>query len=453
MVRDMTEGKPLRLILAFGIPLLIGNLFQQLYNMVDAVIVGRFVGAQALAAVGATGSLSFLVIGFVLGMCSGFSIPVAQAFGGGDLKRMRRYVVNSLYLSVVVIVLLTLVTMLYTREILRIMQTPEDIFSDSYAYIIVIFAGIFAAMFYNLLASIMRALGDSRTPLYFLMISSVINIVLDLTFVVGFHAGVSGAAYATVIAQTVSGLLCFFYMRRHYPVLLTQPDELKPDRTILLQLLKNGLPMALQFSITAVGAIVLQSAVNSLGSSIVAAVTVAGKVQMLATQPIETLGATMATYCGQNLGAGKIDRVRHGVRQAVLAGTLYCALAWGVVSFLGTTIAQLFISGSEVDILAHVGQFLRTNSIFYVFLALLLVLRNSIQGLGYALPAMAAGAFEMVARALVGFCLVGLFQFNAVCFANPTAWISANLLLVPVYLAVIRKLCQRYPSPAPVQHD
>ena len=431
MVKDMTYGSPTRLIVNFSIPIVIGNLFQQLYNMVDSIIVGQCIGVDALAAVGATGSLNFLVIGFVLGMCSGFCIPVAQSFGAGDYKRMRRCVMNAYYLSILITVTLTTLTVLLTRPILELMQTPANIIDDAYRYIVVIFGGIFSVLFYNLFSGIWRALGDSRTPLYFLILASLLNVVLDLVFI--------------VMSQAVSAALCFVYMRRKLPILAASRDECKIDFRIMGRLLYMGLPMALQFSITAIGSIILQSAVNALGSSVVAAVTAAGKVQMIVTQPMETLGLTMATFCGQNLGAGRIDRVKVGVRNSLLISMGCCVVAWAVSCFAGRFISLLFISASETMILDYIQQFLRVNALFYPMLGALLILRNSIQGLGYSVPAMSAGAFELVARALVGFLLAGLFGFGAICYANPIAWVFACIFLIPAYLIVIRRLTRVYP--------
>lgn len=448
MVKDMTYGSPTRLIVSFSIPIVIGNLFQQLYNMVDTIIVGQCIGVDALAAVGATGSLNFLVIGFVLGMCSGFCIPVAQAFGAGDYKQMRRCVMNAYYLSLLITVVLTVLTVLLTRPILELMQTPANIIDDAYRYIVVIFGGMFSILFYNLFSGIWRALGDSRTPLYFLILASLLNVVLDLVFILSFSWGVAGAAYATVISQAVSAVLCFLYMRRKLPILAASRDERRPDLRIMGRLLYMGLPMALQFSITAIGSIILQSAVNALGSSVVAAVTAGGKVQMIVTQPMETLGLTMATFCGQNLGAGRIDRVKAGVRNSLIISMICCLVGWAVSFFAGRFISLLFISASETMILDYTQQFLRMNALFYPMLGALLILRNSIQGLGYSVPAMAAGAFELVARGLVGFLLAGLFGFGAICFANPIAWIFACVFLIPAYLVVIRRLTRAYPPQA-----
>lgn len=442
MVKDLTKGSPSKLILSFCLPWIAGNIFQQFYNMADTIIVGRFIGVDALAAVGTTGSLNFLIIGFVLGICSGFCIPVAQYFGAGKEKTMRQCIANALYLSVIVTILFTAVTLLTTKTVLRVMNTPEDILDQAYSYIIIIFAGIGGTMFYNILAGILRALGDSKTPLYFLIIASITNIVLDIVFIVVFKSGVAGAAYATVISQIFSGVLCFLYIKKKFPILKIQKDEFTFDKDLQLQLLKIGLPMALQFSITAVGSIILQSAVNSLGSAIVAAITAAGKIQLIVTQPMETLGVTMATYCGQNMGAGKYDRIKEGVKKSIVMSIIYCIFAWALMTFLGSKAALLFIDGSETAIISNISTFLKINSIFYPVLGILFILRNSIQGLGYGFSAMMGGLFELVARSLVAFCLVGAFGFNAVCFANPAAWLAADILLIPMYFVSLKKTKQ-----------
>ncbi len=446
MVRDLTSGSPLRLIIQFTIPLMCGNFFQQFYNMADSIIVGQFLGVKPLAAVGATGCLNFLIIGFVLGVCSGFSIPIAQFFGAGDYKSLRRCVANAVWMGIAMTVVLTTATVLGCRWILTLLQTPADIFEDAYAYIVIIFAGIGTTFLYNLLSGFLRALGDSRSPLVFLIISSVLNVGLDLLFIAGFHTGVEGAALATVIAQGISGVLCLFYIIKKFPILRVSGSEWRLDAGQIRKLTGMGVPMGLQFSITAVGSTILQSAVNVLGSGAVAAVTAGSKVQMILTVPMETLGVTIATYVGQNLGAGKIERVQAGVRQSLILGIGYAAVACIINIAVGTSIARLFISGGETAIMDQVGQFLWMNSLFYPLLASLLVLRNAIQGLGFGVPAMAAGVFEMVARSLVALCLVSAFAFPAVCMANPAAWVAANLLLIPVYRVVIHRLRHTYPA-------
>ncbi len=440
MVRDMTEGHPLKRILAFSAPLLLGNLFQQFYSMADSVIVGQYIGVNAFAAVGSTGSINFLILGFVQGACMGFAIPVAQEFGAGDMRAMRRCVANTAYLSVLVAIAVTALTALFTRDILRWMQTPADIFEDAYSYIFIVFAGTGATVLYNLLASVLRALGDSRTPLIYLIIASIINIALDVVLIAVVPLGVAGAAYATVASQLISGLLCLWHIKRKFLILHIEKQERKFDKELCLRLLHAGVPMGLQFSITAIGAIILQSAVNALGSSVVASISASNRVQNILTCPLETMGATMATYCSQNYGANRIDRVRQGIRQATIVTAVYSVVGLAIAYFCGRTIAQMFISAEETALLDSIRQFLTINGIFYFPLAIILVYRNSLQGLGFSNSAMLAGVFELVARSAVAWLLVGTFGFIAVCFANPAAWIAADCLLLPMYAKKIRVL-------------
>ena len=444
MVRDMTHGSPLKLILGFAVPMAIGNIFQQLYSMADTIIVGKFVGVNALAAVGSTGSLNFLILGFVLGICGGFTIPISQCFGAEDMKGMRRCVANAIYLSVAITGVLTVVTLLLTRQFLVWMRTPEDIFQGAYEYIIVIFGGMFATMLYNLLSGFLRALGDSRTPLLFLIVSSVVNIVLDLVFILLFHTGVAGAAWATVISQVFSGLLCLLFIRKRFPVLHLDREDMTLDTKVMARLAKNGIPMALQFSITAVGSIVIQTAVNTLGSAVVAAITAAGKVQNLVTQPMDSLGATAATYCGQNRGAQRVDRIHQGFRRFVAVATIYSLFCMAVVMLGGTTIALLFVDKTETVILDYVRQYLLWNGLFFIPLSWIFIFRNGLQGMGFGFSAMLAGICEMVARSLVAFTLVKPMGFAGACLSNPAAWVAADLLLIPMYFHVMKLLNKKY---------
>ena len=449
MVKDMTRGNPLKLILGFALPMAIGNIFQQLYNMADTVIVGKFVGVNALAAVGSTGSLNFLILGFVLGVCGGFSIPVSQCFGAGDIKGVRSCVANAVYLGIGITAVFTLVTLLFTRVFLTWMQTPEDIFQEAYNYIIVIFGGMFSMMMYNLLSGFLRALGDSKAPLLFLVVSSIVNIVLDLVFILVFHSGVSGAAWATVIAQGLSGILCIWFIIRKFPVLHLQREDLKVDVSVMLRLLRNGIPMALQFSITAVGGIILQTAVNTLGSTVVAAITAGGKVQNLVTQPMESLGATSATYCGQNLGAERVDRIHAGFHKFVWITIIYSCFAATISITLGSKVALLFIDSSETVILEHVRQYLLFNGLFYIPLGMIFIFRNGLQGMGFGFSAMLAGICELVARSSVAFLLVKPLGYIGACMSNPAAWVAADLLLIPMYFHVMKQMDARCPAPSP----
>lgn len=440
MVRDMTTGNSAKQILKFSLPLLIGTVFQQFYNMVDSIIVGKFLGTQPFAAVGMTGSITFFVLGLVFGACSGFAIPVAQDFGAHDEAGVRRCVANIIHIGVIFGLVMTLATTLLTRQILVWMDTPEELMQDAYDYLFWIFLGIGSLMLYNLLAGILRSLGDSTTPLIFLILSSLLNIGLDVLLVWTLNVGVKGAAIATVIAQLISGLGCLVFMIRKFPMLRLTRKDLHPDLPTIRRLSGIGFPMGLQFSITAIGSIILQKSVNALGTTIIASVSAAAKVQNLVVSPMDAFGVSMATFAGQNYGAGRIDRVRRGVRQVFWMLTAYSLLALGIVYFSGSTIALLFVDASETEILACTQHFLIMNGLFYIPLGVIYVLRNTLQGVGFSKIAMLSGLFELVARSVMGLFVVPKFGFNAVCLAHPTAWIMADLILIVLYSILMKRL-------------
>lgn len=446
MVKDMTSGNSARQLLFFAIPMMVGNLFQQFYNMADSMIVGRTLGTAALGAVGSTGSLNFLVIGFVIGLASGFCIPVAQYFGAKDYRNLRRCVANMIYLAIGLTAVLTVLTFLFTDDILHLLDTPKDIFDDAYDYIIVIFLGMAATMFYNILAGLLRALGDSRSPLVFLIIASLINVGLDFFFILECNMGVMGAGVATVVAQAVSGLLCLLYIIKKSTVLRMCRTDWTPSLSLMKKLLYLGLPMALQFSITAVGGLILQQSVNRLGTDYVSAVSAGNKTSMMLTQPMEAMGVALATFCGQNLGAGKIDRARRGVHQGLAMIMVYVALSMIASLGFGRYLALLFVTAEEINIIGDIQQLLSIVGAFYWSLGILFVYRNAVQGLGYGVPAMAAGLFELVARAVIGVFAVPIWGFEAACYAGPLAWMAADLLLLPVFYIVIYRLKKRYPN-------
>lgn len=438
--KDMTEGPPLKLILGFFIPMLFGLLFQQLYNMADTIIVGKFLGVKALAAVGSTGSINFMIIGFCLGVCSGFAIPVAQKFGEKNMKALRRFVANSGWLAAIFAVVMTFAVCIFCRDILVLMQTPEDIIEGAYSYIFVIFLGIPATYLYNLLSCTIRSLGDSTTPLIFLVFSSVVNVLLDLFTILVLDMGVAGAGWATITAQAVSGILCLIYMRRKFTILKMDEEEWKPDRHYMKILCNMGIPMGLQYSITAIGSVILQTSVNSLGSMAVASVTAGSKISMFFCCPFDALGSTMATYGGQNVGARKLDRIDKGLKAGTLIGCIYAVAAFAVLLFMGQWVALMFVDPGETEILRNTQLFLIANSLFFIPLLGVNVVRFMIQGLGYPRLAILAGVCEMAARSFVGFCLVPLFGYLAVCIANPVAWIAADLFLIPAYRYVMKSL-------------
>ena len=328
MTRDMTTGSPLKSILRFCVPLLIGNLFQQFYNLADSVLVGRILGLNAFAAVGTTGALSFLILGFATGSCSGLAIPIAQSFGAGDLESVRRRTAQLVWLGFGITAIIRLICFFWTDDLLRLMNTPAEIFDDAYRYIFIVFMGVGATMLYNLSSAVLRSLGDSRTPLHFLIAAAVVNVILDIVFMKYLHCGVEGAAWATVLSQLASGIACLVYMAKKIPVLNLHHDDMKPDWKRICYMAAIGVPMGLQFAITAVGSIILQGAVNGLGAQAVAAVSAASKVHNVVAAPLETCGIAMATYCGQNLGAGQYARIRRGIWSTTAAAMIYCALAF-----------------------------------------------------------------------------------------------------------------------------
>ncbi len=440
VTKDMTVGSPIRLILQFCIPLFFGMLFQQFYNMMDMLIVGQFLGVQALASVGATGSVNFMIIGFCMGVCNGFAIPVAQRFGAGDYHSLRKYVANSVWLSIAFAGVMTIAVCVLCRQILLWMNTPLDIIDGSYRYIFVIFLGIPTVYLYNLLSGIIRSLGDSKSPLFFLVFSSILNIVLDIVLILAFHMGVAGAAWATVISQLVSGAACLFYMMRRFEILKMAKDEWRIDSNCVGVLCNMGIPMGLQYSITAIGSVILQAAVNSLGSMSVAAVAAGSKISMFFCCPFDAMGSTMATYAGQNVGAGKLERISMGMKSTCLLGFGYSILACIVLVCFGETVALLFVDPSETQIIQQVSWFLAANSAFYFPLALVNIVRFTIQGLGFSKSAIFAGVCEMVARSVVAMAFVPIFGYAAIIFANPAAWIFADLFLIPAYLYVMKWL-------------
>ena len=445
MTRDMTTGSPLRRILAFCAPLLIGNLFQQFYNLADSIIVGRLLGVNAFAAVGSTGALNFLVLGFALGICSGFAIPIAQSFGAGDTQAVRSRTGQLVWLGLFFSLLITLLTYFTTGPLLRITNTPANIYDQAYRYIFIVFMGSGATILYNLASGVLRALGDSRTPLLFLIAAVFINVLLDILFMAGFGMDVEGAAYATVISQAASGLACLMYIKLKVPVLHISKADLKPNLRRMGYIASIGVPMGLQFSITAVGSIILQSAVNTLGASAVAAVSAGSRVHNIVAAPLETAGITMATYCGQNLGAARLSRIRSGIRSITVVSMFYCLLALAVNAFAGSAIARLFLDASETAILSDVHDYLVINGLAYPMLAIIFIFRNGLQGMGFSNSAMFAGLAELVARALVAFGFVGRYAFGAVCFANPLAWLFADVILLFLYFRKLKYLKQTLP--------
>lgn len=435
---DMTTGNPMNIIFNFTLPIFIGNVFQQFYNMADAVIVGKFVGNKALAAVGSTGTIMFLIYGFVVGMTAGFTVLTAQKFGAGDMPAMRRTVAGASFLSLLVGLVLTAAFMAFMKPWLTLMHTPEDIFADAYAYIMIISAGILAQMLYNLLASILRALGNSRVPLYFLILSALLNIVLDLVFIIVFHMGAAGAAAATVISQGVSGALCLVYIVKKVPLLHMTREDWKLSGALLGTQIRIGIPMALQYSITAVGTMMVQASLNILGSTLVAAYTAAGKIEQIVTQAYVAMGTTMATYGAQNMGAGNISRIRQGFKASTVIGVVYAVVSTALVMTVGKYMTYLFVSEDVALIMDSVNTYLVCAGIFFIPLAIVNIYRNGIQGLGYGLLPMMAGVAELAGRGVVAVIAARQKSYLGVCLASPAAWVLAALLLIGMYYYVVK---------------
>lgn len=438
--KEMTSGTSFPLILNFTLPLLLGNLLQQTYSLMDAAIVGKYLGINALASVGASTSVVFLILGFCTGCCSGFSIPVAQKFGARDYVTMRRFISVSLKISGVMSVAIAIITSLLCAFILRTIQTPENIFDGAYIYLLITFIGIPCTFYYNLLSGIIRALGDSKTPFWFLLLSAVLNIILDLFCIIVLGWGVAGAAIATVFSQGVSSVLCYIYMNRKYEILKTTPSERRFRSDIARQLLGIGVPMGLQFSITAIGSIMLQSSNNALGTACVAAFTAAMRIKMFFMCALDSLGIAMATYSGQNYGAGKPVRIWQGIKSSYVMMLVYVAAINIVIWCFAEKFALLFIDPSETEIIKDTALFLHINLSFFPLLGSLIILRYTIQGAGYTKLAMFSGVSEMVARIMVSLVVVPLFGYLGVCYGDPTAWLFANLFLTPAFIYVYRRL-------------
>ena len=435
----MTKGSPTRIILGFTLPLFLGNVFQQFYNMADTIIVGQFVGTGALAAVGSTGTIMFLITGFATGLGTGFTILTAQRFGAGDMKGMRRSVFTAAVLTVIVSVLVTAVSVIFMHPLLDLMQTPADIYDDAYAYIIVIMWGLAAQMLYNLLSALLRAIGNSKMPLYFLILAAVLNVILDLVFIINFKMGTAGAAYATVISQGVSGLLCLLYIVKAVPIFRLSRRDMVMDGKMMAEQLKVGLPMALQFSITAIGSIMVQTSLNMLGSTLVAAYTAAGKIEQILTQAYVALGTAMANYSAQNVGAGDIPRIRQGFRAATIWGGVYSVVAGVLVMTVGKYLTYLFVSSDAAMLLDSVDLYLKCIGFFFIPLNIVNAYRNGLQGLGYGLLPMTAGVAELAGRGVIAVISARYSSYFGICMAGPAAWVLAGGLLVVLYFYIVKK--------------
>ncbi|HIT64801.1 MAG TPA: MATE family efflux transporter [Candidatus Ventrimonas merdavium] len=434
---DLTQGRPLTQILLFAVPLVLGTVFQQLYSFVDTVLVGRLISVSALAAVGTTYSLNFLILGFVQGLCVGFGILLAQSFGAQDREGLQRYFLSGCVLAVVFSVILTVITVLTAEPLLRLIQTPEDILGMAADYIRVIFLGIPASMLYNYSAGALRAVGDSRHPFYFLLFSCVLNIVLDYVFIVPLGGGVAGAAWATVLSQLISGLLNLYWLLGRIRILKDRRQGIAVSAQHMKRLCVVGLPMGFEYSVSAIGAVVMQGAINSLGSVAVAAQTAGEKIRQMFTLPMESVGMAMATYVGQNYGAKRIDRIRQGIRSGLTIQYIYCVAAWLAIFLLKRPCVGLVLGETTGAVAEGAVQYLSIMSVLFFIHGSLMIMRNTLQGLGYSLQAVVSGVGELLGRSLGGWLAVAGFGFPAICLSNPMAWLFALIyctVMVRYYL-------------------
>lgn len=442
-VKDMTVGSPMKLIFNFTLPIFFGMVFQQFYSVVDTMIVGKVLGVDALAAVGATGSLTFMIIGLCNGIASGFAIPVAQRFGAKDETGLKASVANGIYLGIVISLIITVIVTVFCLPILRIMNTPANIISESHKYLSIIFMGLPVTFFYNYFSGVMRSLGDSKTPLYFLLAASILNILLDVVCIIVFGMGVEDAAYATIFSQFVAALGSGIYMWKKYAVLHMTKEERRVDLPCMGFLLYMGLPMGLQYSITAIGAVFLQTAVNGLGSMYVAAMTSGVRIVCFFFTMFDALGSTMTTFGGQNVGARKLERIKKGLGCACIIGSVYAVLAFVILYLAGPKLALLFVDASETELIANIAKYLVLESMFYIPLALVDCFRYLIQGMGFSVLAVFAGGVEMIARVVAAFAIVPVLGFTGVCLASPIAWVLADVYLIPAFFYVYNTLQKR----------
>jgi len=435
----MVSGKPLNLMLQFATPLLLGNLLQQTYNIIDAAIVGQILGDKALAGVGASSSIQFLVLGFCMGCCAGFGVPVAKYFGANDMHKMRKYIFNGAVLTGIIAIVVTAICSVGCNQILHLLSVPQDIYDKAYLYLIVIFLGIPFTLMYNYLSSVLRSLGDSRTPFMFLAFSAVLNIFLDLFCILVLKWGCAGAAIATITAQAVSGILCLVYIFKKVQVMHLETQDRIVEGSAVKELLIMGIPTGLQFSITAIGSMVMQSANNGLGSVYVSGFTAGMRIKQFTMCPFDAFATAASVFCSQNLGAGQAKRIKQGLLQAIAVAVGYGLIAGLIMILFGRPLSMIFVKKSAVDVLDASAKYLRCMGFFYWSLGILNVARMVTQGLGYSGRAIFSGVTEMAARIIVSLGFVGTFGFTAICFADQTAWVTATIYILPTCLYCVKK--------------
>lgn len=443
MIQDMTVGNPTKLILKFAIPLLIGNIFQQLYQISDIIIVGRLIGINALAAVGASAPIFFVVILVTLGFTGGLTVITAQRFGAKDAEGVRRSVTHSLIAALGLSLAMTAFLVAFMRPLLQLMNVPAEIMEDAYNFMVVLSYSLVMIVAYNLLSGFIRALGDSKTPLYFLIFSTILNIILNFCLIYFFKFGVVGSAIGTAIAISISAISCLIYMRKKFPLLRIRKQDWKIDRQYMMAHLNIAVPMAVQFSILSLGLMFVQSVCNSFGADTIAAFTAALRIEQLATQPMIALGIAMATYSAQNCGAGMIGRIRNGVRNSSLISLSFSVFIALMVRFVGEEMIGIFLEDNNTVIIETARQYLNISTLFYFFLGQIFIYRNTLQGMGDSLIPLLAGIMELVMRSFAAAYLAQKLGYIGICYASPIAWIGASSVVFIGYVITMRKLSRR----------
>lgn len=434
MKNDLLTGKPVKSIVYFALPIMISSLLQFSYNFVDNIIVGRYVSTEALAAVGNVGSINSFIVGTALGLTGGFTIPVAQKFGAQDYKKMNEYIANSISLSFIIGVVIIVIAHLVSDPILHLIKTPDNIFELSSTYINILYFGVPIQMLFNNFVGIARALGDSKRPLYFLIVSVIFNLFLDILLVKTFNMGVAGAAIATVVSCFIAALFAGWYVLSKFSVINIKFKNMKPNLKISIVQLKLGIPVSLQFTITSIGSMILQTAINGFGSSAIAAITAAGRVEQIMNVPMSSLGVANSTFVSQNYGARNYKRILESVNKIFILDVILSLFCSAVLVLAGPHVVGWFITENDPQIFTYANQYLYTIGGCYVFVSLLFVFRNTLQGLGFTYANTIAGAGELLGRMFVAYVLTPYFGFAAVCFAGPFAWVLADIPLIVIYL-------------------
>lgn len=439
-MKDLTKGSPIKLIIAFAIPILIGNIFQQLYNLIDTVIVGQTLSVKALAAVGATAPIVSLIIGFAIGMTNGFAVIVARYFGAKDYEKMRQAVAGTIVLGLATSAILTVSSLFGIKSLLNLLDTPKDIMDNALLFIRIILLGMTFSMLYNMLAGILRALGDTKNPLYFLIISTVVNIILDFLFICTFRMGIEGAAYATVLSQLLSTVLCFRYILKNYPILRLKRRHFKFKKSLIVELFSTGISMGLMLSVVASGTVILQSSINGFGTATIAAHTAARKISEMFMLPFGTLSVTAATFSSQNYGAKKPDRIKKGLKQTILVSWIWAT----VCIIISYTFMPIIISGitgtSQTEIIQTATKYLRIDTPFYYVLGILLILRSTLQGIGQKVVPIIASFFELGGKIVAVSYLAPTMGYFGICITEPIIWVVCTAFLLISCIGISKKI-------------